>query len=141
MDVLSGSFVDMIQAGIINPAKVTKGALQNAASVPAMVLSTDALIANIPEHRQLLLNCADALTLGDDLVYVRSNKPIDRVIDQPEASTRTWWKFLCGGLMNIIVAAAGLSRWFGVRGARRRYRAGLAKPGVAKADTAGKEDA
>jgi chaperonin GroEL len=48
-DVMSGEYLDMVEAGIIDPAKVTKGALLNAASVAAMVLSTEALITDIPE--------------------------------------------------------------------------------------------
>ncbi len=48
-DVMSGQYIDMVEAGIIDPAKVTKGALLNAASVAAMVLSTEALITDIPE--------------------------------------------------------------------------------------------
>ncbi|MGC9469848.1 MAG: chaperonin GroEL, partial [Anaerolineae bacterium] len=48
-DVMTGEYVDMIEEGIIDPAKVTKGALLNAASVAAMVLSTEALITDIPE--------------------------------------------------------------------------------------------
>ncbi|MGC9521495.1 MAG: chaperonin GroEL [Anaerolineae bacterium] len=48
-DVMTGEHLDMIEAGIIDPAKVTKGALLNAASVAAMVLSTEALITDIPE--------------------------------------------------------------------------------------------
>jgi chaperonin GroEL len=47
-DVMSGQFVDMIKAGIIDPAKVTKGALENAASIAAMILTTEALIADVP---------------------------------------------------------------------------------------------
>ena len=39
---------DMIQAGIIDPAKVTKGALANAASIAAMILTTEALITDLP---------------------------------------------------------------------------------------------
>jgi len=49
-DVLQGDFMDMVEAGIIDPAKVTKGALSNAASIAAMVLSTEALITDIPEE-------------------------------------------------------------------------------------------
>ena len=49
-DVMTGEFVDMVEAGIIDPAKVTKGALQNAASIAAMVLSTEALITEIPHE-------------------------------------------------------------------------------------------
>ncbi len=48
-DVLTGEYVDMIKAGIMDPAKVTKGALQNAASIAAMILTTEALITDIPE--------------------------------------------------------------------------------------------
>ena len=48
-DVMSGTFMDMLKAGIIDPAKVTKGALLNAASVAAMVLSTEAMITDLPE--------------------------------------------------------------------------------------------
>jgi len=48
-DVITGEYVDMIKAGIIDPAKVTKGALENAASIAGMILTTDALITDIPE--------------------------------------------------------------------------------------------
>jgi chaperonin GroEL len=48
-DVLSGEYVDMVEAGIIDPAKVTKGALENAASIAAMILTTEALITDVPE--------------------------------------------------------------------------------------------
>ena len=48
-DVLSSEYVDMVKAGIIDPAKVTKGALQNAASIAAMILTTEALITEVPE--------------------------------------------------------------------------------------------
>jgi chaperonin GroEL len=48
-DVLSSDFVDMVKAGIIDPAKVTKGALENAASIAAMILTTEALITDVPE--------------------------------------------------------------------------------------------
>ena len=51
-DVLRGEYVDMIEAGIIDPAKVTRGALENAASIAAMILTTEALITDIPEEKQ-----------------------------------------------------------------------------------------
>ena len=47
-DVLSNKYVDMVKAGIIDPAKVTRGALENAASIAAMILTTEALITDIP---------------------------------------------------------------------------------------------
>jgi chaperonin GroEL len=49
-DVLQSEYLDMVEAGIIDPAKVTKGALENAASIAAMVLTTEALITDIPEE-------------------------------------------------------------------------------------------
>jgi len=48
-DVLKEEYVDMVESGIIDPAKVTKGALENAASIAAMILTTEALITDIPE--------------------------------------------------------------------------------------------
>ncbi len=48
-NVLSGEFEDMVKSGIIDPAKVTRSAVENAASIAAMILTTDALITDIPE--------------------------------------------------------------------------------------------
>ncbi len=48
-DVIKGEYVDMVKAGIIDPAKVTKGALENAASIAAMILTTEALVTDVPE--------------------------------------------------------------------------------------------
>jgi len=48
-DALNQKYVNMIEAGIIDPAKVTRSALQNAASVAAMVLTTESLVADKPE--------------------------------------------------------------------------------------------
>ena len=50
-DVMSSEYVDMIKAGIIDPAKVTKGALENAASIASMILTTEALITDLPEEK------------------------------------------------------------------------------------------
>ncbi|HTP11275.1 MAG TPA: chaperonin GroEL [Anaerolineae bacterium] len=48
-NVLSTEFEDMVKSGIIDPAKVTRSAVENAASIAAMILTTDALITDIPE--------------------------------------------------------------------------------------------
>ncbi len=48
-NALTGEFCNMIKAGIVDPAKVTRSALQNAASVAAMVLTTESLVTDIPE--------------------------------------------------------------------------------------------
>jgi len=48
-DALIGEFGDLVKKGIIDPAKVTRSALQNAASVAVMVLTTEALITDLPE--------------------------------------------------------------------------------------------
>ncbi len=51
-DVLKEEYVDMIKAGIIDPAKVTRSAVENAASIAAMILTTEALITDIPEKEK-----------------------------------------------------------------------------------------
>ena len=48
-DALKGEYVDMVERGIIDPTKVTRSALQNAASIAAMVLTTESLVADIPQ--------------------------------------------------------------------------------------------
>ena len=50
-DVLTGEYINMIKRGIIDPAKVTRGALENAASIAAMILTTEALITDLPEDK------------------------------------------------------------------------------------------
>jgi chaperonin GroEL len=51
-DVMSAEYQDMVKAGIIDPAKVTRGALENAASIAAMILTTEALVTDIPEKEK-----------------------------------------------------------------------------------------
>ncbi|HEX2977644.1 MAG TPA: chaperonin GroEL [Candidatus Babeliales bacterium] len=51
-DAKSGEFVDMITTGIIDPAKVTRTALQNAASISGLLLTTEAIISEIPEEKK-----------------------------------------------------------------------------------------
>ncbi|MDE3075133.1 MAG: chaperonin GroEL, partial [Chloroflexota bacterium] len=51
-DALNDKFVDMFQAGIIDPAKVTRSALENAASIAAMLLTTETLITDKPEKKE-----------------------------------------------------------------------------------------
>ena len=47
-NVLTEEYGDMVKLGVIDPAKVTRGALENAASIAAMILTTEALITDIP---------------------------------------------------------------------------------------------
>ena len=49
-NVMNGDYVDMVEAGIPDPAKVTRGAVENAASIASMILTTEALITDIPEE-------------------------------------------------------------------------------------------
>ncbi|MEW5986252.1 MAG: chaperonin GroEL [Chloroflexota bacterium] len=50
-DVLTAHYTNMIKAGIIDPAKVTRGALENAASIASMILTTEALVTDLPEKK------------------------------------------------------------------------------------------
>jgi chaperonin GroEL len=49
LNAATGDYVDMIASGIIDPAKVTRSALQNAASIAALFLTTEAVVADKPE--------------------------------------------------------------------------------------------
>ncbi len=51
-DAANNQVVDMVEAGIVDPAKVTRSTLQNAASIAAMLLTTEALVADKPEKKE-----------------------------------------------------------------------------------------
>ncbi len=51
-DILDEKYVDMVKGGVIDPAKVTRGALENATSIAAMILTTEALITDVPEKEK-----------------------------------------------------------------------------------------
>jgi chaperonin GroEL len=61
LDASNGKYVDMIKEGIIDPAKVTRSALQNAASIAGLFLTTEAVIADKPEK------AAPAMPGGGDM--------------------------------------------------------------------------
>ena len=50
-NALTGKFEDLVKAGVIDPTKVTRTALQNAASIAALLLTTEALVCEIPEPK------------------------------------------------------------------------------------------
>ena len=56
-DAMNGVYTDMLKAGIVDPAKVTRSALQNAVSVASMLLTTEAAVVDIPEKK----GCAPAM--------------------------------------------------------------------------------
>jgi chaperonin GroEL len=51
-NVISEEYLDMVKDGVIDPAKVTRGALENAASIASMILTTEALVSEIPEKEK-----------------------------------------------------------------------------------------
>ncbi|HEX9921074.1 MAG TPA: chaperonin GroEL [Anaerolineae bacterium] len=53
-NVMTEAYEDMLKSGIIDPAKVTRSAVQNAASIAAMILTTEALITDIPEPKSAM---------------------------------------------------------------------------------------
>ncbi len=54
LDAAKGEYVDMVKAGIIDPVKVTRSAVQNAGSIAAMILTTDVLVADKPEKKDAM---------------------------------------------------------------------------------------
>ncbi len=66
LDAATGEYVDLVKAGIIDPAKVTRSALQNAASIAALFLTTEAVIADKPEKAPAMPAGADGGMGGMD---------------------------------------------------------------------------
>ena len=64
LDAATGEYVDMIAAGINDPVKVTRSALQNAASIAGLFLTTEAVIADKPEK-----SSAPAMPGGGDMDF------------------------------------------------------------------------
>jgi chaperonin GroEL len=52
LDAATGEYRDLVDAGIIDPAKVTRSALRTAASIAALFLTTEAVVADKPENQQ-----------------------------------------------------------------------------------------
>ena len=64
----TGDYVDMSSAGIVDPAKVTRSGLQNAASIAGMVLTTECIVADLPEKKDSSAP-AGAPGMGGDFDY------------------------------------------------------------------------
>jgi chaperonin GroEL len=64
----TGEYVDMSSAGIVDPAKVTRSGLQNAASIAGMVLTTECIVADLPEKKDSAAP-AGAPGMGGDFDY------------------------------------------------------------------------
>ena len=64
LNALTGEFVDLLKAGVIDPAKVTRSALQNAASIAGLLLTTEALVADKPEKPNPAAAAAAAAAAG-----------------------------------------------------------------------------
>jgi chaperonin GroEL len=52
LNAATGEYVDLVKAGIVDPVKVTRSAVRNAASIASMLLTTETLVADIPEEEQ-----------------------------------------------------------------------------------------
>ena len=62
----SGEYVDMLAAGIVDPAKVTRSGLQNASSIAGMVLTTECIVADLPEKKE---SAPSGAGMGGDFDY------------------------------------------------------------------------
>ena len=63
-DAKHGQYVNMIQAGIVDPAKVTRSALQNAASIAGLMITTETIICELPEEKKDALPAAGGPGMG-----------------------------------------------------------------------------
>jgi len=64
LNAATGEFEDLVKAGVIDPAKVTRSALQNAASIAGLLLTTEALVADKPEKADPGAAAAAAAAMG-----------------------------------------------------------------------------
>jgi hypothetical protein len=69
----------------------------------------------------LFMNSIDAITLNENLVNVRGRKPIDRAINAPTDSQKTFWRFANYGLANILIAVVGVGLFAYRKRARNAY--------------------
>ncbi len=65
LNAATGEYVDMIKSGVVDPTKVTRSALQNAASIAALFLTTEAVVAEKPEKK----DAAPAMPGGGDMDF------------------------------------------------------------------------
>ena len=68
-DAAKEEYVDMKKSGIVDPTKVTRSALQNAASIASMVLTTESLVTDAPEKKDCNCGTHDAMPAGMDGMY------------------------------------------------------------------------
>jgi chaperonin GroEL len=64
LNAATGEFEDLVKVGVIDPAKVTRSALQNAASIAGLLLTTEALVADKPEKADPAAAAAAAAAMG-----------------------------------------------------------------------------
>ena len=68
-DANTGAWVDMVETGILDPTKVTRSALQNAASVAALLLTTEALITELPDEEHPMPGGHGPHGMGGDMDF------------------------------------------------------------------------
>jgi ABC-2 type transport system permease protein len=72
-------------------------------------------------HLTFFLNCVDALTLGDELVRIRSKQPIERSLDRMSSGAKVLWRFLATLLVPIIIALLGIMKGVIKRRSKQAY--------------------
>lgn len=78
-------------------------------------------LRGFPANLDLFMNAVDGVTLTDEIVHIRGRKPVDRTISMPSPATRRFWKMVNYALMNILVAAVGITTAVLRRRARNAY--------------------
>jgi ABC-type uncharacterized transport system involved in gliding motility auxiliary subunit len=73
------------------------------------------------EHGKFFINSVDALTLGDELINVRSKAKVTRLIEKVSAGTRLWYRFLVMGLAPLALALLGIGRLWMRRRRKEAY--------------------
>ena len=137
---MTEEYVDLVEAGIIDPAKVTRTALENAASVAGMILTTEALVTELPEKksaratrvRRRHVRLTEALV---DLRFLRARFPLSLLHGESGSFTA----FVCAPFValtdSVVARTASQSTRMRARPGRRRLRLARGRPSRASIGT------
>ena len=106
LNAATGEYVDLIKAGIVDPVKVTRSAVRNAASIAGMLLTTETLVVDKPEEAE-----ADARPRSRPLPRPGRPQPLTRRCHVAPANSRRVASRCPPQAMSIASALASLRRW------------------------------
>ena len=98
-NALSNEYEDLVKAGVLDPTKVVRTALQNAGSIASLMLTTEALVADIPEEKKGAPQAADTAA-----AWTACTKKLSAISFQLNQKPRSQeWGFFCVQLITLVI--------------------------------------